>query len=170
LGHNKDEIIVKEYTMAKKICPQCNLKVGVRTKRCPDCDFKFHIRKGQPRPKQIDWTELKSGDIIKSVQGHGDYFINNSGEKSSMAYTGKYTVSQVTKDGICAYPYKNKTESGFCFIYMGKPKYSKETGIYNQPHKILGIQTEATVIEKKSKKKKRKKINVNEINELISSL
>ena len=53
--------------MARKECVGCGNMVGVRTKECSDCGYKFLIRKRGPRPKQIDWTELKAGDTIKVV-------------------------------------------------------------------------------------------------------
>ena len=82
-------------------------------------------------------------------------------------------VHFIDNKGIGAYPHKgNRTESGFCYIYMGKSKYNKNTGIYSEPHKILGIRTEATIIETKIKKrrKKKKQINVDEINNLIATM
>jgi len=161
--------------MAKKECPDCGLSVGVRTKNCPDCGWKFRIIKRGPKPKQINWKELKRGDIIKCVQGTGPYWLSpEDGERFGFNFRGKYVVNFLDKDGIGAYPYKgNRTESGFCFIYMGKVKYNEKTGIHNRPHKVLGINTEATVIEKPKKKKPKKKnktIDTEEINQLIASL
>ena len=57
---------------------------------------------------------------------------------------------------------------------MGKPKFSKETGIHSRPHKILGINTEATIIQKtKSRKKnitKSQDIDTEELNNLIQAI
>ena len=57
---------------------------------------------------------------------------------------------------------------------MGHSKYNKETGIHSEPHKILGIQTDATVIEKPSKrntgKLRKQKIDVEELNKMIVQL
>ena len=134
--------------MARKECPSCGLRVGVRTKNCPECDWKFRIVKRGPKPKPVNWRELKRGDIIKCVQGTGPYWISpETGEKVGFNHRGKYEVRFLDSKGIGAYPHKgNRTESGFCYIYMGKSKYNKKTGIHSQPHKILGIKTEATVI------------------------
>ena len=161
--------------MAKKQCPDCGLMVGVRTKNCPDCDHKFLIRKRGARPKQVEWTELKRGDVIKCVQGTGPYWVNKeTGERVGFNFRGKYKVDFIDRKGIGAYPEKNKTESGFCYIYMGKPKFSKESGIHSRPHKILGINTEATIIEKtKSRKKnitKSQDIDTEELNNLIQAI
>ena len=160
--------------MAKKKCPQCGIMLGVRTKQCPECEHKFHIKKGVPKPKMVDWTELKKGDIIKCVQGNGPYWIDKStGERFGFNFRGKYKVEFIDNKGIGAYPERNNTESGFCYIYMGGSRYNSETGIQNEPHKILGIQTEATVIEKPKKRKGKKKvnkINAEELNKLIVEL
>jgi hypothetical protein len=161
--------------VAKKECPDCGLSVGVRTKNCPDCGRKFRIIKRGPKPKQVNWKELKKGDVIKCVQGTGPYWINpEDGEKIGFNFRGKYNVSFIDGRGIGAYPHKgNRTESGFCYIYMGKPDCSRSTGIHQRPHKVLGIQTEATVIEKTKKKKtnrKKKTIDTEGINSLIASL
>tara|TARA_R100000008_G_C3497747_1_gene122059 strand:+ start:219 stop:542 length:324 start_codon:yes stop_codon:yes gene_type:complete len=91
-----------------------------------------------PRGKSIDWKTLEKQDIIKCINGHGPYYISkDTGEKIGFNYRGKYVVDSIQKNGISAWPYKNKKESGYCFIYMGESNYSEDLQIYREPHKIV---------------------------------
>jgi DNA-directed RNA polymerase subunit RPC12/RpoP len=172
--------------MAKKECSGCGSMLGVRTKECPDCGHKFLIRKRGPRPKQIDWTELKTGDTIKVVTGTGPYFMSKdrAGEKIMMGQKGRFEVVELYGAGRpkgCGVvgrqtSGKKHRASVIEHIYMGDTYYNDNLNIHEEPHKILGIQTEATIIEKPNKKKKQNKktkevdVDVEALNDLIASL
>jgi len=167
--------------MAHKSCDGCGKSVGVRTKECPDCGYKFLIRKRGPRPKEIDWTELKSGDTIKVVSGIGPYFLSkhNEGEKIMMGHKGKFQVIELynrgRKDrGIWAYEMAGKDNVGPReLIYMGEQYYDDSLSTHYVSHKVLGIKTEATVIESPSKSRrvnKKKEIDADVLNNLIASM
>jgi hypothetical protein len=127
--------------MAKgfKTCSNCGLEVkGVRTKVCPYCQTSFAFKPKALRPikgKDIKWTELQAGDIIKILQGSGPYWLNEDGEKICMGYYGKFKVKRIVDNGIEAYPYNNKIESGLCYIYMG-PAVMSKYGTHLEPHTI----------------------------------
>jgi len=175
--------------MAKKECSGCGSMLGVRTKECPDCGYKFLIRKRGPRPKEIDWTELKAGDTIKVVTGTGPYFLSKDrpGEKIMMGHRGVFEVVELYGVGTtprgCGVVGRqisgNKNRASVVeYIYMGDTYYNDPLSLHEEPHKIMGIQTEATVIEKPKKKKKKKKktknktkeVDVKGLNDLIASL
>ena len=167
--------------MARKECKNCGLSVGVRTKECPDCGQKFLIRKRGPRPKEVDWTELKTGDTIKVVTGTGPYFLSRDkpGEKIMMGHKGLFEVVELyySKSG-CGIVGRQVNGRGYRanvveFIYMGESYYDDDLSQHNEPHKILGVKTEATILEKPKKKnvvsKKDQEIDVEFLNELIAS-
>tara|TARA_R110000824_G_scaffold6161_1_gene28280 strand:- start:7826 stop:8344 length:519 start_codon:yes stop_codon:yes gene_type:complete len=172
--------------MAKKECSGCGSMLGVRTKECPDCGHKFLIRKRGPRPKQIDWTELKAGDTIKVVTGTGPYFLSKitPGEKIMMGQKGVFEVVELY--GVGARPKGcgivgrqitgKKHRAGVVeYIYMGVTWYNDDLSIHEEPHKVLGVQTEATIIEKPNKKKRKTnkkatEVDVSGLNDLIASL
>ena len=171
--------------MARKECGNCGLSVGVRTKECPDCGYKFLIRKRGPRPKEIDWAELKPGDTIKVVTGTGPYFLSKDrpGEKLMMGHKGVFEVIELygldkpKGCGVVGRQITNRSRSSYReHIYMGESWYNDDLSLHEEPHKILGIKTEATVIEKKQKKKsanrisKSNKIDTNSLNKLIEQL
>ena len=171
--------------MAKKSCSGCGNKVGVRTKECPDCGHKFVIKKRGPRPKEIEWTELKTKDIIKVVIGTGPYFLSKDkpGERIMLGEKGRFEVVELYDKGPRSRGIVGRqvTERGHRanvveFIYMGETYYSDDMCSHNAPHKILGVETEATVIEKsqvdqkKKKKKVKKEVDVTALNDLIASL
>ena len=124
----------------KKTCPQCLTLTGPRTKSC-SCGHKFHFKPRifkKPKGQSIDWTTLEKGDIIRCVNGHGPYWISDSdGEKLGLNHRGTYRVMFVEEDGIGAWPYRNKSESGYTFIYMGKKHYNDDLCQYNEPHKVV---------------------------------
>ena len=130
----------------QKKCPSCNSLTGPRTKTC-SCGHKFHFKPAifkTPRGKSIDWTTLEKGDIIKCVNGHGPYYLSKeSGEKIGFNYRGKYKVLSIEKDGISAWPHSNNSESGYCFIYMGKSDFSDELDLYKEPHKVVLLKKDA---------------------------
>jgi len=140
--------------MPYKTCPKCSTRCGVRTHSCPQCheilynkeaklltknkfrDKPIKLKKIFVAPKKIQWTELQPGDIIKVLNGTGPYQIIN-GERICMGYAGKFKVKELDDDGIYAYPVK-ASESGHCYIYMGKEVLSK-WGTNLSPHKIRKV-------------------------------
>jgi DNA-directed RNA polymerase subunit RPC12/RpoP len=171
--------------VAKKSCSECGNKVGVRTKECPDCGHKFVIKKRGPRPKEIKWIELKVKDIIKVVSGTGPYFISkvNPGERIMLGEKGRFEVVELYNKSprSCGIIGRQVTERGHRantteFIYMGESYYCDDLCSHNAPHKILGVETEATVIEKpqeyktKKKEKNKEEVDVEGLNNLIASL
>tara|TARA_R100000700_G_C3120279_1_gene109580 strand:- start:287 stop:682 length:396 start_codon:yes stop_codon:yes gene_type:complete len=123
----------------QKTCAKCQTKAGPRTKICKKCGehfvFKFRGRKVKTNELK-DWKSLKRGDVVKSIQGYGPYWINEDGERESLGYYGLFKVRYVEKDGIGAYPYGAKQRhGGFHFLYMGKEKESITGGI-SRSHKL----------------------------------
>ena len=124
----------------QKTCAKCQTKAGPRTKTCKKCGehfvFKFKLRNRIKTNELKDWKSLKRGDVVKSIQGHGPYWINEDGERESFGYYGLFRVRYVEKDGIGAYPYGHKQKhGGFHFLYMGKQKKSITGGI-SRSHKL----------------------------------
>ena len=175
--------------MARKECKGCGLSVGVRTKECPDCGNKFVIKKRGPRPKEIEWTELKTKDVIKVVSGTGPYFVSkvNAGERIMLGQKGRFEVVELYNKGprSCGIVGRQVTERGHRanvteFIYMGESWYNDDMSNHNEPHKILGIETEATIVEPKVRKKKKNKsvkakpardnVDVDSINQMIKEM
>ena len=167
--------------MAKKQCSNCGIKVGVRTKLCPDCGHKFLIRKRGRRPKEVrDWEDLKKGDIIKVVTGSGPYFISKDrpGERIMMGHKGMFEVVELNYKSpkSCGIIGKKVNRNGYKanvieYIYMGESFYDEPLSTHKEPHKILGVQTEAETISKKAKKPKKKKeesIDAEQLNQIIS--
>ena len=125
----------------KKTCTKCQTMTGPRTKVCKKCGehfvFKFKLRNKIKTNELKDWKSLKRGDVIKSIQGHGPYWINEEGERESCGYFGLFRVRYVEKDGIGAYPYGHKQKhGGFHFLYMGKEQAEKLIGTISRPHKL----------------------------------
>tara|TARA_R100001509_G_scaffold165068_1_gene144981 strand:- start:1655 stop:2050 length:396 start_codon:yes stop_codon:yes gene_type:complete len=123
----------------QKTCQKCNTKTGPRTKVCKKCGhhFAFKFRGRRVKTNEIkDWRCLKRGDIIKSVQGYGPYWINEDGEREFCGNYGLFRVRYIEKDGIGAYPYGTKQRNGgFHFLYMGKQKTSITGGV-SRSHKL----------------------------------
>jgi len=123
----------------KKTCTKCNTLTGPRTKICKKCGehFVFKVRGRRIKTNELkNWESLKRGDVVKSVQGYGPYWINEEGERESLGYYGLFKVRYVEKDGIGAYPYGNKQKhGGFHFLYMGKEQKSITGGI-SRSHKL----------------------------------
>ena len=57
----------------QKDCPSCSGKCHARASTCKSCGHVFFKKK---LSIVEDWTQLQSGDEIKSVKGHGSYWIN----------------------------------------------------------------------------------------------
>ena len=120
----------------KKSCPDCGSKCHARSSSCECGHIFFH--------KQLsvveDWTMLGAGDKIKSVKGHGSYWINpDTGDKTYMGVYGRLIVKSVMADGILAYTVRKGSRSSTVeFVYMGKPeKWRQMDNYYRRPHKLI---------------------------------
>ena len=131
--------------MAKKECSGCGSMLGGRTKECPDCGYKFLIKKRGPRPKEIDWTELKTGDIIKVVTGTGPYYLSKDkpGERIMMGEKGMFEVAEIIDSGPRnrgIYGHQLYGRSGKShyreWIYMGESYYNDAYSLNKEPHRI----------------------------------
>tara|TARA_B100002019_G_scaffold284450_1_gene292131 strand:+ start:820 stop:1263 length:444 start_codon:yes stop_codon:yes gene_type:complete len=120
------------------------------TKNCPDCGKHCHARSSSCEcghiffHKQLsivdDWTMLGAGDTIKSIKGHGSYWLNpHTDEKTYMGVYGRLVVKNTTSDGVQAYRViKGMKHHILEFIYMGKPKKSDLLdNYYIRPHKLI---------------------------------
>lgn len=118
-----------------KSCPNCGLNVGVRVKLCLECGHTFLFKPSVWREKSKyvkDWKELQKGDIIRSVNGTGSYWlVENEEEKVYLGQKGKLTVQQVVHNGIHV-----TGKYGFSFVYMGESSICKKTGVHREPHKL----------------------------------
>ena len=122
----------------KKLCDKCQHPTGPRTKVCKKCGnhfvFKFKGRKLKTNELK-DWKSLKRGDIIKSLQGYGPYWVNEEGERESFGYYGLFKVRRVEEEGVGAYPHGHKQQhGGYHFLYMGKEKEAIMG--FSRPHKL----------------------------------
>lgn len=89
----------------------------------------------------IDWTALKKGDVVRSVQGYGPYFENSKGEKTYQGNYGIFKVDEVHKEGFYAHEYSSRGRKldfgGRRFLYMGESR--RVDIIYRQPHKLIKV-------------------------------
>lgn len=119
--------------MPDKLCENCGEKNHPRVKICK-CGQKFVFKcKKREKYSNIEWKDLKKGDIIK-VSG-GPVWINSVGVEILMGYKGKYQVSELDENGILAYGIGS---GGFCHIWM-KEKIKTNNNIIKIPHKIKKI-------------------------------
>lgn len=125
----------------KKSCPQCGVETGPRAYTCKNCGHEYTVKTKKRRKRKkwesVDWKELEKGDIIKVKTGTGPFYTTKDGEYCSMGVFGLFRVDRLIDDGIFAYPHKNKSHSGYSYIYMGKWHYSEETNIERRAHEIL---------------------------------
>ncbi len=88
-----------------------------------------------------NWKELKVGDVVRSIHGHGPYFENSKGEKTYQGSYGFYKIDQICEEGFHAYEYSPRGKKldfgGRRFIYMGESK--KVDVINRQPHKLIKV-------------------------------
>jgi len=137
--------------MAKgvKQCPKCNEPTGPAAKYC-SCGHQYMfapklIKQNKVLKGPFDWRELKKGEFIKSVGGHGPFYPYkdvDSGETEiiPMGHYGIFRVSFVDDKGIGTHQvFTNQDNGGFCYLYMGEPRLSKETGNVMRPHKIKKV-------------------------------
>tara|TARA_Y100000310_G_scaffold175442_1_gene175484 strand:+ start:2454 stop:2951 length:498 start_codon:yes stop_codon:yes gene_type:complete len=143
----------KKRGKPEKACPECNYTNHARSSNCKECNYEFYIRKKKKQELlAANWRELKAGDIIKCVAGHGSYYLSNdkplnpdgSQQKIPLGHRGKFQVvglfgldnpkgcgiigRQVTGRGIVA----NVRE----YIYMGETYYDDDLSTHKEPHKI----------------------------------
>ena len=123
----------------QKTCDKCQHPAGPRTKVCKKCGnhFVFKFKGRRIKTDELkDWKSLKRGDIIKSIQGYGPYWINEEGERESFGYYGLFKVRRVEEEGIGAYPYGTKQKhGGYHFIYMGEDQEAI-SGTISRSHKL----------------------------------
>ena len=117
----------------RKTCPDCGEVTGVRTFQCSECGHRFKA-KGNPKKAVQDWTELKEGVRVKSLQGRGPYFMDKSKGRIPMGYYGDFIIKDVKDDGLVAVATSGDERGQFVFIYMGPEKVSKHTGLNMEPH------------------------------------
>jgi rRNA maturation protein Nop10 len=134
----------------QKKCDNCGELTGPRAHNCPNCGHKFTFNPKKYSPNKVvkepfDWRNLKKGEFIKSIGGHGPFYPttnHETGEKEivPMGHYGIFKVEFVDNQGIGAYEvHKNHQSGGFCYLYMGKPKLSKVTDTVMRPHKIKKV-------------------------------
>jgi ribosomal protein L40E len=125
------------FALAFKICDKCGEKCPARIRKCKKCDavFSFKVKRKKPKLSRIpDWSELKSGDMIK-VSG-GPVWIGADGNEIPMGYSGVYAVQSLDSNGILACG-ADRT-SGFCHIWMGGEILS-DMGILKRPHRVFKL-------------------------------
>lgn len=106
--------------MAYKVCSKCNQESGVRTKIC-ECGAVFPTKTKRekalkPKCEEVDWKELRKGDVVKVLVGTGPYYENSNG-RTYMGLGGKYTVLSIEKEGFFV-----DDGIGRAFCYMGETK------------------------------------------------
>jgi hypothetical protein len=95
--------------------------------------------------KDVNWKELKVGEYIKSIQGHGPFYVleytdDKEPEVIHMGHYGIFKVAYLEENGIGAYQiHRGHRSGGFCYIYMGKQKIESVTGTIMRPHKIKKV-------------------------------
>ncbi len=100
-----------------KVCPECGKENGARSYECVECDYEFPMRKkrrGVRKKDVADWTQLKSGDVVRLVGRSGSYYIDNNGDKQYLLSNTIYKIYKLVDDGIVCHG-KYGTE----FIYCG---------------------------------------------------
>ena len=100
-----------------KVCPECGKENGARSYECVECDHEFPMRKkrrGVRKKDVADWTQLKSGDVVRLVGRSGSYYIDNNGDKQYLLSNTTYKIYKLVDDGIVCHG-KYGTE----FIYCG---------------------------------------------------
>ncbi len=118
-----------------KFCPECSQKCGIRKQICK-CGHSFKVKKKIEPVLVTEWEKLEKGTIIRVVAGSGPYYLDkNTSVKVPMGESGVFNVFRVLPTGLLCYG-STMSNSGFTFIFMGKPYKSEVTSIYYEPHKI----------------------------------
>ena len=100
-----------------KVCPECGTENGARSYDCVECDYEFPMRKkrrGVRKKDVADWTQLKSGDVVRLVGRSGSYFLNENNDKEYLYSNTVYTIKDIKDNGILVHG-----KYGFEFIYCG---------------------------------------------------
>ena len=97
-----------------------------------------------------------------------------------MGHKGKFEVVELKYQGkrSCGIIGRQINSSGYRanvveYIYMGESFYDDPLSTHKEPHKIMGIKTDATVIETNEKNKqsnKTEEIDVQKLNTMIEKL
>lgn len=137
-GQTKMTKAKKKRGAPLKNCSGCGKCCHARVANCSDCGYVFYAKKNN-RQEIKDWQSLKRNDVIKSVKGHGPYWINpETKEKTYMGSYGRFRVQEVGPDYIMAYSIK--AGSGIEVIYMGnRVKSQLCDNLYNCPHKLVRV-------------------------------
>jgi hypothetical protein len=135
----------------QKECPGCKSLNHVKVATCV-CGHSFYKAKFKPQIIQQDksvngekmnttWKDLSIGDIIKSVNGHGPFWLNTRNqEKTYMGSYGKFKIVKILDDGIMGVSYNQDTSKQFEFLYMGEVVPSKNIdNFYRAPHKLFRL-------------------------------
>ena len=136
----------------EKDCPKCNCVNHARSSNCKECDYEFYIRKNKKQELlAANWKELKTGDIIKCIAGHGTYFLSNdkplnpdgSKQRIYMSHKGKFRVLKIVDQGkrSCGILGHQVSSRGVVasvreYIYMGEKYKNNDLSLYYEPHKI----------------------------------
>ena len=103
-----------------KVCPECGTENGARSYECSKCDYEFPMRKkrrGVRKKDVTDWTQLKSGDVIRAVGRSGSYYTDSNGDKQYLLNNCIYTIYKLDDNGIVCHG-----KWGYEYIYMGPEK------------------------------------------------
>tara|TARA_R100000008_G_C3573635_1_gene163805 strand:+ start:524 stop:1033 length:510 start_codon:yes stop_codon:yes gene_type:complete len=147
----------KKKRKPEKTCPECNTANHARSSNCKSCNYEFYVRKNKKQELlAANWRQLKAGDIIKCVAGHGTYFLSKdrplnpdgSRQRIMMGQKGKFEVSEIIDQGsrscgivgrqIYGRGHKANVRE---YIYMGESYYNDDLNLYYEPHKIKVIKT-----------------------------
>ena len=121
----------KKRAAPQKECPDCGCNSHARVSDCKECGYAFYQKKRSiEKELELNWRDLKEGDIIKCVKGNGPYWIEKStGDKNrGFAHKGRYEVVDVYDEGeeSCGIVARqligrsNRVMIPLEYIYMGK--------------------------------------------------
>ena len=149
-----------------KICPDCSLKQGQKTKTCKKCNHKFTFTKkitngkkcpqcSQPLKKRAKncekcqytypiknkkkWTEIKDWKKLKINEIF--YLIKRSGGPYYLTQTDEkidmFERGRFKVRQICDKGISAHSECGLAFIYLGPEYICPMTNLTQQPYKIF---------------------------------
>ena len=133
----------------QKKCPSCDTFAHARTSTCKKCKHVFYVKKSvQATMLAKNWQDLKAGDVIKCVAGHGPYFLSKDrpGERIMMGHRGKFEILEIVDEGPqcrgmwASEVFPRGLKSNYReFIYMGEAHHREDVNIHYRPHKIKVI-------------------------------